>query len=430
MNSTQTQDACKREIQVEVPADVVAQETNTLVERFQKMARVPGFRRGKVPASVIRQRFADDIKQEVMETLMPRYIRQEAESQGLNMVSTPRVTDVHLHEGEPLRFKASFEILPEVEISGYQELRAEHPDISVSEEEVEKALNNIREQHATYTPVEERPLQDGDYAQASFHGVPKDQGAPAEGQKPLQPVNVDDVLVEIGGSNTVTEFSDNLRGARAGDERTFDVAYRDDFSDQRLAGKTMAYTVQVKGIKTKQLPALDDAFAKELSSFANLDALKQHIRKSLEEDKQRTSEHEAKDKLLDELVRRHDFPVPESLVERQIDVRLERGLRALAAQGMRTEDMKRMDFSRLRTGQREAAMREVKSSLILEKIADAEHIEVSDDELNKELEMVATQTRQPVESVRARLTQDGALDRIRNRLRSEKTLDFLYRQSA
>ncbi len=193
----------------------------------------------------------------------------------------------------------------------------------------------------------------------------------------------------------------------------------------------MTYTVQVKAIKSKQLPAVDDAFAKELgASFENLEAVRTHIRQSLEHDKQHTAERDAKDKLVDELVRRHDFPVPEALVDRQVDVRLERGLRALAAQGMRAEDMKRMDFGKLRAGQREAAIREVKASLLLDKIADAEHIEVSDDELNKELEMVATQTRQPVESVRARLTQDGALDRIRNRLRSEKTLDFLYRQSA
>ncbi len=429
MNATDTENACKREIQVEVPADVVAQETNALVEKYQKVARIPGFRRGKVPASIIRQRFADDLRQEVMETLMPRFIREEAGKQGLNMVSTPRVTDVHLHEGEPLRFKASFEILPEIEISGYQELRAEHPAVVVTDEEVDQALNNIRESHATYTPVEGRPLQEDDFAQASFRGVPKDQGA-TEGQKPLGPVNVDDVMVEIGGTNTVREFSDNLRGARAGEERTFDVAYRDDFSDQRLAGKTVTYTVQVKAIKTKQLPALDDAFAKELGSFENLDALKQHIRASLEEDKRHTAEHEAKEKLLDELIRRHDFPVPDALVERQIDVRLERGLRALAAQGMRAEDMKRMDFSRLRTGQHDAAVREVKASLLLERIADAEHIEVSDDELERELAAVASQTRQTLESVRARLTQDGALDRIRNRIRSDKTLDFLYRQSA
>ncbi len=422
MNTTATQDACKRELQIEVPADVVATETDTLVQKFQKMARLPGFRVGKVPASVIRQRFADDIRHEVMDALMPRYIRQETEKLGITPVSTPRVTDVEMKPGGPLRFKASFEVLPEVEVSGYQELRAEKPDISVTDEEVEQSLNNIREQHATYTAVDDRALQDGDYAQASFRGTPKEQGS--------KPVNVDDVLVEIGGANTVRDFSENLRGARPGDERTFDVTYPQDFSDQRLAGKTFSYTVQVKGIKSKQLPELNDAFAKELGSFDSLDALKQHIRDSLERDKRLTAEREAKEKLVDELVRRNDFPVPEALIERQIDVRLERGLRALAAQGMRADDMKRMDFGRLRAGQRDSAVREVKASLLLDKIAAAERIEVTDEEVDRELEALATQSRQPLEAVRARLTREGALDRIRNRIRSEKTLDFLYRQSS
>ncbi len=428
MNSSATQDATKRELQIEVPAAVVAQETDTLVAKFQKLARIPGFRAGKVPATVVRQRFSDDIKHEVMETLMPRYVQKEVDRLGLTAVSAPRVTDVHMHEGESLRFKATLEVLPPIEVSGYQELRPEHADISVSDEEVERALNNIREQHATYTPVEDRPLQDGDYAQAAFRGVPKES---AEGKEPAKPVNVDDVLVQIGGANTVRDFSENLRGARPGDERTFDVTYPDDFSDQRLAGKTVNYTVQVKSIKTKQVPELNDEFAKELgSSFENLEAVRQHIRQSLEHDKQHSAEREAKDKLVDELVRRNDFPVPETLVERQIDVRLERGLRALAAQGMRAEDMKRMDFTRLRAGQRDAALREVKASLLLEKIADAERIDVSDEEIDRELQAVAAQSKQPLEAVRARLTREGVLDRIRNRIRSEKTLDFLYRKPA
>ena len=334
-----------------------------------------------------------------------------------------------MEPGAPLRFTATFDVLPEIEVSGYKDLRVEKTDITVTEEEVEQSLNNIREQHATYTPVEDRPLQDGDFAQVSFRGTPKQQEAPAASGQPANPVSVDDVLVEIGGGDTVTEFSENLRGARSDEERTFDVSYRDDFSDKRLAGKTMTYSVRVKAIKSKQVPELNDDFAKELGSFESLEAVRTHIRESLQRDKQHTAEREAKDKLVDELVKRHEFAVPDALVNRQVEVRLERGLRALAAQGMRPEDMKRMDFARLRAAQREAALREVKASLLLEKIADAEHIEVSDQEIEQELAGIAEQAKQPVESIRARLTREGALDRIRNRIRSEKTLDFLYRQS-
>jgi trigger factor len=243
-------------------------------------------------------------------------------------------------------------------------------------------------------------------------------------------VHVDDVMVEIGGTNTVREFSDNLRGARPGESRTFEVSYPADFSDQRLAGKTFEYTIAVKAIKQKHLPELTDEFTKEIGQFAGIDDLKQKIREGLEHEKQHAAERQGKEKLLDELVNRHDFPVPEALVDRQIDVRLERGLRALAAQGMRPEDMKKMDFNRLRAGQKDSAIREVKASLLLEKIADAEQIQVTDEEIEVEVQALASQTKQTSEAVRARLTREGALDRIRNRLRNDKALDFLYRRSA
>ena len=239
------------------------------------------------------------------------------------------------------------------------------------------------------------------------------------------------MLVEVGGTNTVKEFSENLRGAKAGESKTFEVAYPQDFSDQRLAGQTFTYTLNVKGIKRKDLPELNDAFAKEVSAeVQTLDDLRKRIREGIEAEKKAEIERAGKEKIVDELVKRTEFSVPESLVEHQIDVRLERGLRALAAQGMRTEDMRKMDFPRLRAGQRDAALREVKTSLMLERIADAEKIEVTEDELNHEIEAVALQARQPVEAVRARLTGEGALDRIRTRLRNEKTLDFLYRRPA
>jgi trigger factor len=167
-----------------------------------------------------------------------------------------------------------------------------------------------------------------------------------------------------------------------------------------------------------------------VGEFQTLDELKARIREQLESEKRHEAEQESKEKLVDQLVERHDFPVPEALIDRQIEIRLERGLRALAAHGMKAEDMKKMDFRRMRAGQREAAVREVKASLILEKIAQEEHIEVSDAEIDHEVEALARQTQQTAEAVRARLTRDGALDRIRNRIRSEKTLDFLYRRSA
>jgi len=417
-------DGVKREISVEIPADEVTRETEAIIQRYQKMARLPGFRRGHVPASIIRQRFKEDLKSDVVEALVPRYFRKEAEKLGMIPVSQPRVTDLHVHEGEPLRFKASFEIMPEIKVEGYKELRSDHPEIVVKDEEIEEALNSIREQHATFTSVEGRSLQDGDFAQSSMNGKPKDT------DDKTNPVHMDEVLIEIGGKNTVPEFTDNLRGANAGEEREFEVRYPEDANDKRLAGKTFLYTVKVQAIKQKNLPELTDDFAKELGEFSNLDQVRKQIRENMEAERKHTAEREAKDKLIAELVKRNDFEVPESLIDRQIDVRLERGLRALAAQGMKMEDMKKMDLPRLRVGQRDQAVQDVKSSLLLERIAELEKIEVGDEELNHELAAVAQQTKQTPEAVRARLTRDGGLDRIRNRIRSEKTLDFLYHQSA
>ncbi len=426
IDSTEPSNPCQREIAVEIPAEVVKTETDTLVNRYQKLARIPGFRKGKVPASIVRQRFAEDIKNDVVEALVPRYFREEAKKQNLAPISQPRVTDLHVQEGEPLRFKASFEILPEFKLAPYDDVRVSTIDTTVTDEDIETAVQNLRQQHATYSAVEEdRPLTDGDFAVVSFKGTPK------EGEADAKPVEVDEIMVEIGGQNTIPEFTENLRGVKSGETRTFDVKYADDFSDKRLAGKSMTYEVNVKGIKTKSVPELTDDFAKELGAELNtVDELRNRLQENMKAEKEHEAQHQGKDKLVEELVKRNDFPVPEAMLNEQIDIRLERGLRALAAQGMRTEDMKRMDFSRLRAGQREAALREVKASLILEQIADEEKIEVSDEEFDREIEALATQSKQTVEQVRARLTQDGGLDRIRHRLRNEKTLDSLYRRSA
>jgi trigger factor len=358
----------------------------------------------------------------VVDALVPKYFRQETGKLGLMPVSEPRVTDLHLHEGEPLRFKASFEILPEIKVESYKELRADKLTIVVSDEEVEQSLNSLREQHATFTAVEGRALADGDFAQVSLDGEPR--------QGDGKPVHMDEILVEIAGKNTMPEFTENLRGALAGDERRFFVTYPADSSDKRLAGKAFTYTVNVHSIKQKTLPELNDEFAKELGEFANLEEVRKRIREGMEAERKHEAEREAKDKLVSELVKRNPLEVPEALVERQIDLQLERGLRALAAQGMRPEELKKMDLQRLRVGQRERALEEVKASLLLEKVAEEEKIEVSDPEIDQEIEALARQSKQTSESIRARLTRDGALDRIRNRIRAEKTLDFLYRQSA
>jgi trigger factor len=439
--STTKASATKREIAVEIPVEDVNRQTDTLIQKYQKVARIPGFRRGHVPASIIRQRFSEEIKTDMVEALVPRFFRREAERLSLHPVSQPRVTDLHLHEGEPLRFKAAFEVLPEIKLEGYKELRADKPEIAVSEADVEQALADLRERHASFNPVEGRALADGDFAQVSLDGNPKaepksgeqksGEGKSGEGKSGEgQPVHMDEVLVEIAGQNTMPEFTEHLRGSIAGDERTFDVNYPEDTADKRLAGKAFSYAVKVQSIKQKSLPDLNDEFAKQLGEFQTMDDVRKTIREQMESERKHEAEHAAKDKLVAELIQRNDFEVPDSLIEQQIDIRLERGLRALAAQGLTAEQMKKMDLQRLRAGQREQAIHDVKAALLLERVAEEENIQVGDEEFDRELEALAKQSKQTSEAVRARLTRDGGLDRIRTRIRNEKTLDFLYRQSA
>jgi trigger factor len=423
-----------REVEVEVPADEVARSFRTVVKRYQKQARIPGFRAGKVPESLIRSRFADGIRQDVVESVLPDHFRASIEQQKLKPISQPQVTDLKLEDGQPLRFKAVFEVLPEFSVDGYQQIKVARPDTSLTDAEFDTELDRIRDSHSTMEPVlEERALVDGDWAQITFRGEVKAEpveGAESDQPPAAQPIEGQDVMIEIGGSNTLPSFNEALRGSKPGQELKFEVGYPDDFGDRRLAGKSVAYDVEVKAIKKKIQPELNDEFAKELGEYESIEDFRSKLREHLAGDKERRLQTEAREKLVDALVAHYQFPVPESLVQNQIDARLDRGLRALAAQGMRTEDMRKLDFARLREGQHTAAQAEVKATLILDKIAEAEKVEISEADLERELEIISLQTREPIETVRGRLTDDGALSRIREQLRRDKAGTILYERLA
>ncbi len=411
---------CTREVEIEVPADEITRNFQAVTKRYKKMARIPGFRAGKVPESLIRGRFAEQIRQDVMEAVLPEHFRSAIAKQQLKPISQPQVTKIDLEEGKPLRFKAAFEVFPEFSIDGYQDVKVEKPSAELTDAEADAELARIRDSRSTMEPVtEERPLADGDYAQISFTG----EVQPAEGEAETaaqQPISGQDVMLEIGGPNTLDTFNAALRGATVGQQLKFEVSYPPDFGERQLAGKKVAYDLEVKGIKKKIEPELNDDFAKELGQYETLEDLKHQLRDHLTRDKQRRVQAETTNRLLDALVARYEFPVPESLVQQQIDARLDRGLRALAAQGMRTEDMRNLDFDRLRAAQRPSATAEVKSTLLLDRIADAENISVPEEEVENELQAISLQMREPVDALRTRLTEDGSLARIRERLRREK----------
>ena len=414
-----------REVGVEVPAEEVGRAFKSVVKRYQKQARIPGFRAGKVPESLIRARFADGIRQDVVESVLPSHFRTAIEQQKLHPISQPQVIDLKLEDGQPLTFKAAFEVLPEFSVDGYQQVQVAKPDTSLTEEEFNAELDRVRDSRSTMEPVtEDRALADGDWAQINFKG--QIQGEDSSAETSDQPITGDDVMIEVGGQNTLTSFNDALRGAKPGQELKFEVAYPADFGEKRLAGKTVSYDVEVKSIKKKIQPEMNDEFAKELGDHEGIEDFKTKLREHLAADKDRRLKSETQNQLTDALVAHYQFPVPESLVQNQIDVRLDRGLRALASQGMRTEDMRKLDFARLREAQRNSAIAEVKATLILDKIATAENVEVTDEELEHELQIISLQTREPLDDLRARLTNEGALARIREQLRREKVGNLLY----
>jgi trigger factor len=419
---------CTREVEIEIPADEVSRNFRSVTKRYQKMARIPGFRSGKVPESLIRGRFAEQIRQDVMEAVLPGHFRTAIEQQHLKPISQPQVTGIELEEGKPLRFKAAFEVLPDFSIDGYQDVKVEKPGTDLTDAEVDAELARIRDSRSTMEPVtEERALADGDFAQISFTGSVQPAEADSETQTPAQqPISGQDVMVEVGGPNTLDSFNAALRGASAGQQLKFEVSYPEDFGERQLAGKRVAYDLEIKGIKKKIEPELNDDFARELGDYQSLEDFTQKLREHLAIDKRRRLEGETTNRLLDALVNRFEFPVPESLVQQQIDTRLDRGLRALAAQGMRTEDMRNLDFDRLRAAQRASATAEVKGSILLDRIADAENVRLPEEDVESELQAISLQMHEPVDTLRTRLTEDGSLARIRERLRREKTGALLY----
>jgi trigger factor len=325
------------------------------------------------------------------------------------------VEKLDFNEGQPLKFRAVFEVLPEFELGTYKGLEIEMPEMDVRDEDVNKALEETRERAAAFAPVEGRAVEDGDFAQLKLMGTPEGGG---------EPLQADNVLCHVGAEETMEPFNQNLRGANVGDHKEFDVDYPADYPDAKLAGKKFHYTADVTAIKTKKLPDLNDEFAKDVSDAATLDELKTKIRESLEHQRDHRQKDLQREKVIGELVKLHDFPVPESLVEHQKDVRLERVVRSLAQQGVDPRAVN-VDWVTLRHRQEERAKEDVKAELIIDRIASTEQIDVTEEEIQHELEHLAGHSGESAEAIRARLTKQGALDRMRAKLRSDKTLDWL-----
>jgi len=408
-------EGCKHEIEVTVPVDEIARETDRVVADIQQKARLPGFRPGKAPASLIRTKFSKQVRDDVLENLLPKYFRQKVEEEHLEVVGRPNVKDVHFHEGEPLRFKAEFEVAPEIELKDYRGVTVHYTEPQVSDEDIAKRLDEIREQKSQMVNVEPRPVVDGDYAVVTLDSL--------SGVDPA--IHQDEVVLHVGGPDTIAGFSDALRGMSPEEEKEFEVVYPEDFGQEKLAGKTVRFRAKLTTIRTKELPELNDEFAQDLGDYPALDDLRDAVRKAIFSEREYASQQKAKEQLIDKLIETHEFPVPEAYIERQIEASLENQFRDLAERGIDPTKLK-IDWSKIKEAQRPKALRDVKASLLVDKIAEREAIVPTNDEVDAEVQRIAKQQREPVAAVRKKLQKDGVLSRIAYQIRSNKTLNFLF----
>jgi len=410
---------CRRELELEIPAEEVQKASEKIAKEIARVARVPGFRPGKAPVALIRRKFAGDIRSELLQQLVPDRLGSAVAEKKFNVVTQPQVDNVDYNEGGPLKFRASFEVLPEFELAPYKDLEIEIESRDISDEDVEKMLGEMRDRAATFVPVEGRVIADGDYAQLKLMGTPAGGG---------EPLKAESVLCHIGAEETLEAFNENLRGAQVGDQRRFDLTYPADYPDEKLAGKVYHYVVDVTAIKEKKLPEANDDFAKDVSDAKTVDELRGKVRQGLEAARDQRQEEQTHERIITSLVAANDFPVPEALVEQQMDTRLERAVRSLAAQGVDPRAVN-VDWVSMRQRQRDRAVEDVKAELLLDRIATAENIEAGEADVEKQVEALAERSGESATAMRARLTKQGVLDRMKSKLRSEKTLGWLQQHA-
>jgi len=411
-------EGCKHALDISIPAGEVAEETNRVVSDIQKRAKLPGFRPGKAPASLIRKTFSGDVRQKVLESLVPKHLEQRVEAEGLKLVSRPDVSEVHFHEGEPLTFKATFEVEPTVELGEYIDLEVPYHDPEVTDEDVEKRLAELREQKAEFVNVDPRPAESGDHAVLALDSV--------SGVEP--PIHQDEMVLELGGPDTLPGFTENLVGVTPGEEREFEVTYPEDYGSERVAGKTVQFRAMLKGLRRKDLPEVNDEFAQDLGDYRDMNELREAIRRALFGQRQAEAQREAKNRIVEKLVESHDFPVPDEYVARQVRNRLEQQLHQMAEAGMDVANAN-IDWEKALKSQREPAHREVKASLLLSRIAEREAIHATQAEVDREVERIARQRKEPLAAAQRRLEKDGTTGRIASAIRTEKTLSFLFEKA-
>ncbi len=408
---------CKRSLEIEIPLEEVERARERVTNSIKSRVRLPGFRPGKAPASMIQSRFESDIRKEVLDLLLPDAFRDRVQKEELKVVGAPDVSELHFEAGQPIRFKADFEVAPEVELGTYRGLPVKYEEPTVSDEEVDKRLESTRESKAEYPNQDPRPIENGDYVLMHLKSL---SGL-------AEPID-QDIQIQVGAEETLPEFNQQLIGASPDEMKEFDVTYPEDYAQEKLSGKTVRFQLTPKFIRKRELPNLDDEFARDLGDFQSLEEVKDAVRKSIFNEKQYVAQQAAKEELVDQLVAAHDFPVPEAYVNRQIENQVRMQLQNLAGRGIDPNSIK-LDWAKVKESQGEKALRNVKASLLLEKIAEREGIVATKGEVDSEIQRIAKQEREAVPVTRARLEKEGSLGRIAGAIQTEKTLQFLLEQA-
>jgi len=415
--------ATRKQIDVVIEADAVRAVYDRISDNYAKAATVPGFRPGHAPRAVVRSRFKDQIRTEVLRELLPNAVQSAIAEHNIEALGEPEL-NLENSEGldqlgqQPISFNVNVDVLPEIKLSNYKGLEATRQTRAVKDEDVEAVIAQLRENSASLQPVEDRGAQVGDTVTANFHG--KFVNDPE-----AEPINVEDVDLVLGGQGVVQEMTDNLTGAKADDEKTFLVDYAPDFSAKGLAGKSVEYTVKVNAVRVKELPEIDDEWAQSLSDeIESLAELRQKVRADLETQASDEAEGKMRSGLLRQLVDAHEVELPERLVAHQTEHRFESVVRDMVNHGIDPRNPE-LNWDKARENLKEQAGFELRSSLLLEAVADAEKLEVSDQDIDDEINAIADASKQTPEQVRAVLTKQGGESSIASRLRNRKALDFL-----
>ncbi len=412
-------EGCKHEVELTVPLLTIADETDKAVEKIRAKVQLPGFRPGKVPASLIRQRFQSEIRQDVMEAAIPKVFHEYATAEKLQVVSQPNVVDMKWEGNEPMWFKAQFEVAPEFELEdNYRGLTVPYVQPTVEDAAIEERLATLQQQKAEFVNVDPRAAESGDHVLVELESL---SGA-------TQPINEKEIALELGAEVTLPEFNQNVIGMEPGDEKQIEIVYPEDYGAEHLAGKTVNFRVKLTTIRRKELPEMNDDFAQDLGDFKTLDELRAAIKRSMLSEKEREAQGASREKLLDALVGLYDFAIPEVFVERQAESSLEQRLRGLAEQGIDPRKLN-LDWAKLRESQVPQATKDVRASLLLERIGEREAIHATSEEVDAEVNRIARQEREAVASVRRRLEKEGVIGRIAGHIRTEKILSFLFEQA-